>query len=118
MAEFRNFHSFSEQTTPKTLLTITYLIAALYLVMTLIASINLGINLARQKESETDVADVRLAFDRMNWVSMNQLLVRVLVNTANGYEPENSALVADRFAKYLNLQEDRIQQLKDTQSKL
>jgi hypothetical protein len=47
MAEFRNFHSFSEQTTPKTLMTITYLIAALYLVMTLIASINLGINLAR-----------------------------------------------------------------------
>jgi hypothetical protein len=54
------------------------------------------------------VGDVRLAFDRMNWVSMNQLLVRVLVNTANGYEPENSALVGDRFAKYLSLQEDRI----------
>ena len=52
MAEFRNFHSFSEQQTPKTLLTITYLIGVLYLLMALIASINLGINLARQKQSK------------------------------------------------------------------
>jgi hypothetical protein len=34
------------------MLTITYLIGALYLLMALIASINLGINLARQKQSE------------------------------------------------------------------
>jgi hypothetical protein len=90
MAEFRNFHSFSEQVTPKSLLTITYLIGALYLVMTLIASINLGINLASQKQSEKDVSDVRLSFDRMNCISMNQLIARVLVNTANGYEVEKS----------------------------
>jgi len=47
MAEFRNFHSFSEQATPKTLKTIGQLVAALYLIMVLIASINLGINLTR-----------------------------------------------------------------------
>jgi hypothetical protein len=37
----------------------------------------------------------------MNWVSMNQLLVRVLVNTANGYEPENSVLVNDRYLEFV-----------------
>ena len=50
----------------------------------------------------------------MNWVSMNQLLLRVLLNIANGYEPENSILIEDRFSKYVSLQENRIQQLKDT----
>lgn len=47
--------------------------------------------------------DVRLSFDRMNWVSMNQLIARVLINTANGYEDRNSLLVDDRFVEYLNL---------------
>jgi hypothetical protein len=65
-------------------------------------------------ESEKDVHTVRQSFDRMNWVSMNQLLVRVLLNIANGYEPEDSILIDNRFSKYVSLQEKRIQQLKDT----
>lgn len=40
---------------------------------------------------------------------MNQLLVRVLLNIANGYEPENSILIDDRYNLYNTLQEDRIQ---------
>jgi hypothetical protein len=44
----------------------------------------------------------------MNWVSMNQLLVRVLLNIANGYEPENSILIDDRFNEYVKLQANRI----------
>ena len=47
MAEFRNFHSFTEQGTPKTLLLIIRLIVALYLIMVTIASVNLGININR-----------------------------------------------------------------------
>jgi len=53
--------------------------------------------------------DVRTSFDRMNWISMNQLISRVLINTANGYEVENSFLINDRFSEYVNLQRDRIQ---------
>jgi hypothetical protein len=59
-------------------------------------------------QSESDVHTVRQAFDRINWISMNQLLVRVLLNIANGYEPENSYLIDDRFNKYIQLQEDRV----------
>ncbi len=47
---------------------------------------------------------MRYSFDRMNWVSMNQLITRVLVNTANGYEIESSVLVEDRFSEYSSLQ--------------
>jgi hypothetical protein len=90
------------------------LIIGLYLIMVTIAGVNVGINIQRQMQSEKDVHTVRQSFDRMNWVSMNQLLLRVLLNIANGYEPENSILIEDRFSKYVSLQENRIQQLKDT----
>ena len=90
------------------------MIIALYVIMVTIAGVNVGINISRQMESEKDVHTVRQSFDRMNWVSMNQLLVRVLLNIANGYEPEDSILIEDRFSKYVSLQEKRIQQLKDT----
>jgi uncharacterized membrane protein YfhO len=45
---------------------------------------------------------------------MNQLIVRVILNVANGYEPDNSILINDRFKEYMSLQEIRIEQLKDT----
>jgi hypothetical protein len=47
MAEFRNFHSFTEQATPKTLMVIIKMIGALYFIMVTIASVNLGINITR-----------------------------------------------------------------------
>jgi len=48
MSEFRNFHSFTEQQTPRTLILILRLIMGLYLVMLTVASVNLGINVQRQ----------------------------------------------------------------------
>lgn len=48
MAEFRNFHSFTEQATPRSLTTILKLIVALYLIMVIIAAANLGVNISRQ----------------------------------------------------------------------
>lgn len=103
MAEFRNFHSFTEQATPKTLMLIIKMIGALYFIMVTIASVNLAINITRQMQSERDVQTVRQSFDRMNSVSMNQLLARVLLNIANGYEVENSTLISNRFNEYLDL---------------
>jgi hypothetical protein len=47
------------------------MIGALYLIMVVIASVNLGINITRQMQSERDVQTVRQSFDRMNSVSMN-----------------------------------------------
>ncbi len=81
------------------------MILALYLLMVAIAFVNLGINITRQMQSEKDVQTVRQSFERMNSVSMNQLLVRVILNIANGYEPEDSLLIKDRFKAYVDLQE-------------
>jgi hypothetical protein len=52
----------------------------------------------------------------MNWLSMNQLLARVLINTANNYEVANSSLFSDRFSDYVKLQAIRVEQLKKSQS--
>ena len=54
-------------------------------------------------QSEKDVHTVRQAFDRMNWVSMNQLILRVILNIANGNEPDDSILIKDRFKEYMSL---------------
>ncbi len=92
MAEFRNFHSFAELKTPKTLSLIIKLILLLYLIMVSIASVNLGVTISRQMESENDVRTVKTAYDRMNLLSMNQLLFRVVLNIANGLEPDSTNL--------------------------
>jgi hypothetical protein len=62
------------------------------------------------------VYDVRESYNRMNWLSMNQLLARVLINTANNYEVANSSLFSDRFSDYVKLQAIRVEQLKKSQS--
>jgi hypothetical protein len=54
----------------------------------------------------------------MNWLSMNQLIVRVLLNIANGYETDNSSLIQDRFNTFKKFQFDRIALLKYSQSYL
>jgi hypothetical protein len=56
MGELRNFHSFTEQATPKTLSLILKLVVALYLIMVIVASVNLGINITRQVQSENELA--------------------------------------------------------------
>jgi hypothetical protein len=40
----------------------------------------------------------------MGSTSYNQLIARVLVNIANGYEPEDGALFPNRFGVYKQLQ--------------
>jgi|LauGreDrversion4_2_1035121.scaffolds.fasta_scaffold879731_2 hypothetical protein len=39
----------------------------------------------------------------MNWISMNQLIVGVILKIANGYEPEDSFLIKNRFKEYMKL---------------
>ncbi|CDW72555.1 UNKNOWN [Stylonychia lemnae] len=118
MLDYRNFHSFSAQKTPRSLKIIIQLIFILYLVMIVISSVNLGINITRQKQSEYDVHVIKDANDRMNLVSINLLISRVLLNIANGYEPEISSLMEDRFKNYKEIQREKIQLLREAQSSL
>ena len=70
---------------------------ALYFIITTIASVNLGLNLARQRQSESDVTVVRLSYDIVNALSMNSLFIRVMLNIANGYETEVSTVLSNTF---------------------
>ena len=112
-AEFCNFHSFASQKTPKTLHLIIRLILLLYVIMISVASINLGTTISKQRESEYDVRTVKLSYDTMNVLSMNLLLFRVVLNIANGLEPESSQLIPNRYETYLNLSQERLQMFKD-----
>lgn len=76
------------------------LIGVLYLIMISIASLNLGMTVAKYKEWDNDLDVVRYSYDRMSWVSRNQMLLRVQLNIANGYEPDESSIVKDRFSFY------------------
>jgi hypothetical protein len=46
------------------------------------------------------------------------MLLRVQLNIANGYEPDDSSIVRDRFSFYQRIQGLRIQEMRKTQSKL
>lgn len=94
------------------------LIVALYLIMLTIACINLGINVTRQRQSQQDIISVMQAYNRMSLVSGNQLLTRVLINLANGYETDSSILLKDRFKTYKGLQAEAILDLAAAQSHL
>lgn len=76
--------------------------------MITISCVNLGINVTRQKQSEQDVHVVKDANDRMNLVSINLLVSRVLLNIANGYEAPNSKLIENRFEVYKSIQREKI----------
>jgi hypothetical protein len=78
-----------------------------------VASINLGTTITKQKESEYDVRTVKLSYDTMNVLSMNLLLFRVVLNIANGLEPESSHIIPNRYETYLNLSQERLQMFKD-----
>eukprot|EP00347_Sterkiella_histriomuscorum_P004053 403361925 len=118
MIDYRNFHSFSKQATPRSLKIILQLMFILYIIMITVSSINLGINISRQKQSEYDVHVVKDANDRMNLVSINLLLSRVLLNIANGFEANSSILIKDRFEEYKEIQREKIQLLRVAQSNL
>lgn len=81
--------------------------------MVTVASINLGTTITRQRESESDVTTVKLAYDTMNVLSMNLLLFRVVLNIANGLEPENSKMIVNRYEKYMNMSRERLQMFKN-----
>lgn len=46
------------------------------------------------------------------------MIMRVLLNMANGYEPNSTAIVKDRFNEYRALQKEQIQVFKNAQTSL
>jgi hypothetical protein len=56
--------------------------------MMVIASVNIGINIKSQKLSQEDILTIKLSYDRFAEMALNQVIMRVLLNIANGYESD------------------------------
>lgn len=44
-----------------------------------------------------DLQIVRKSYERINLTAMNRMVNRILLNIANGYEPDSNELLEDRF---------------------
>eukprot|EP00347_Sterkiella_histriomuscorum_P023515 403334347 len=71
--QLRHAFSIEQRTTPRSMKIMFQLVFILYLIMLIISSINLGINIARQKQSEQDINIVQLNYQRLSQVSKVQL---------------------------------------------
>jgi UPF0716 family protein affecting phage T7 exclusion len=63
------------------------LVGFLFLVSLIIASINLGLNIENKNQGSSTLKTVRISMDRVNFTSNTRLILRNLINIANGYEP-------------------------------
>eukprot|EP00347_Sterkiella_histriomuscorum_P016877 403351503 len=116
--QLRHAFSMEQRTTPRSMKIMFQLVFILYLIMLIISSINLGINIARQKQSEQDINIVQLNYQRLSQVSKVQLYGRSLYQIANGINSNSTKLIDNRFDKFKEQQKKFIDELGVTQSKI
>ncbi|CDW88868.1 pas domain s-box family protein [Stylonychia lemnae] len=113
--DVKSFHSFYQQTTPRILKIVLQMILLLFIASVTISTINLGLNIKNQIQTSFEIRTVKAAYDRINYTINNRLILRVLLNIANGYEPNSSSILKDRFNEFKIMQDKRIANLKETQ---
>lgn len=86
--------------------------------MIALASLNLAITITRVNQSAADIETVKQAYDRLTSLAQNLLAMRSLLNIANGYEPDSSTIITDRFSEYHLMQSEVIEDFKNTLAKL
>lgn len=72
----------------------------MFIVSITIGTVNLVLNIKSHNLSELEVRQVRSSIDRVNFSVSIRVILRVLLNIANGYEPNQSKLIDDRFKVY------------------
>eukprot|EP00347_Sterkiella_histriomuscorum_P022071 403331786 len=113
--DVKSFHSFYQQSTPRILKIVLQMVILLFLASLTISTVNLGLSIQNQIQSSFEIKTVKAAYDRINHTIGNRMIMRILLNIANGFEPNSSKLIADRFTVYKQLQDERITELKATQ---
>jgi hypothetical protein len=80
-----------------------------------VSSVNLGINIDKQKKSEISLKTVKVAYDLLNSLSSNLIYARVLNNIANKLVPDQSPIFGSesRFHDFIEIQKESIQQMND-----
>ena len=94
------------------------LIFFMLLVSLTIASVNLTINIKSYQTADLEVKSVRTSIDRIVLAISNRLLMRGILNMANGYEPTSTALVQNRWQVYRDLQKIKIENLTEAEKYL
>ncbi|TNV87637.1 hypothetical protein FGO68_gene1529 [Halteria grandinella] len=116
-AVFPNLQSsMNDNKTPKSLINIIRLTFSLFLIMIIISSINLGIIMSNQQQSQVDIYSIKYSYDRLLYLTINQNLMRTILNLANDQEPQKSLIMSDRFSIYKEIQQRYIQTMKSTTS--
>jgi hypothetical protein len=100
---------------PRTLKIIIQLLAVLFIIMLSVSSVNLGINIDKQKKSEISLQTVKVAYDLLNSLSSNLVYARVLNNIANKLVPDQSPIFTaeSRFDDFIEIQKKSIQQMNE-----
>ncbi|CDW76681.1 pas domain s-box family protein [Stylonychia lemnae] len=107
----QQFHTFYRQQTPRILKIVIQLILLMFIASITIATVNLVLNIRSHNLSELEVKQVRASMDRVNFSVSIRLLLRTMMNIANGYEPNKSKLLDDRFKVYQGLLRSKAEQL-------
>eukprot|EP00347_Sterkiella_histriomuscorum_P002941 403366205 len=111
----QQFHSFYKQQTPRILKIVIQLILFMFLVSITIATVNLVLNIQSHNNSELEVRQVRGSMDRVNFSGSIRVLLRSMMNIANGYEQNQSKVLSDRYKSYQDMLRDKTDQLVKTQ---
>jgi predicted acyltransferase (DUF342 family) len=79
-----------------------------------IAIVSLVISIKTHTNTQTDLKALKGSFNTINLTAMNRLILRCLLNIANGYEPQNTIVLENRFDTYSVLFKERIEMLRQS----
>ena len=111
----KQLYSSTEKKTPSSLKLIAQLVFVVFLIMIVISTINLILALNRSGNLVTEVSTVRKSYDRIAFHAKTRLLLRGMLNMANGYEPLFSEITLSRFDAYKKELEVQTNNLKEVQ---
>lgn len=71
-----------------------------------------------QRENEMEIRVIKESCDRTGQIAMNQLLLRTILNIANGYEPESSNIIQNRYLTYQSMLTERLLVLQNSNNQI
>lgn len=114
----KQLYSSTDKTASSSLKLITQLIFLVFILLLVISTLNLVLSLSRYEQLQNEVKTVRQSYDRIQINGKTRLLLRGLLNIANGYEPNQSEMTMNRFKMFQDELEAQIQKLKSVQDYL
>ena len=74
----------------------------MFCTMTAVSTINLYLSKSRSQKLFEEIDVVRKSFDRINYAARSRLMIRNLLNMANGLEPNSTYILKNRSLSFRN----------------